>query len=135
MPAVLVRFGLKEALEDLFEDVAEKAALKTRFDISLPVRLSENKEFVIFRMAQELLHNTLKHSKADTVVFLLRRDEKTVFMHYRDNGTGFNTENQGKTDGIGLSGIRSRVEFLRGTCDLQSAPGKGFSVKITFPVS
>ncbi|HFB61789.1 MAG TPA: hypothetical protein ENJ69_02275 [Bacteroidetes bacterium] len=92
-------------------------------------------EFTIFRMVQELLHNTLKHSKADTVVFLLRREENTVFMNYRDNGVGFNKNTHINKGGIGLSGIRSRVEFLHGTCDLQSAAGKGFSVKISFPVS
>ena len=135
MPVALTRFGLKEALEDLFDDFTEKAALKTYFDISLSERLNVNMEFTIFRMVQELLHNTLKHSKADTVVFLLRRKEKTVFMNYRDNGVGFDTKKHINKGGIGLSGIRSRVEFLHGTCDLQSAPGKGFSVKISFPVS
>jgi len=135
MPVVLTRFGLKAALEDLFEDFSEKADMKTHLHISLHERLDENKEFMIFRMVQELLHNTLKHSKADEVTFLFRRHGKIFFVDYRDNGVGFNVEKSGKSGGIGLQGIRSRVEFLHGTFDLQSSPGQGFSVKVTFPAS
>ena len=134
MPEVLTRFGLKAALEDLFEDFSEKTKTEVHMGITLPERLHDNKEFMIFRMAQELLHNTLKHSKADKVTFLLRRQGETVFVDYRDNGMGFNLEKSGKSDGIGLQSIRSRVEFLHGTFYLQTSPGNGFKLKITFPV-
>ncbi len=134
MPVVLTRFGLKAALEDMFDDFSEKGQLKIKVKILLPKRLDEHVEIMIYRIVQELLNNTLKHSKASEVRFLFRLHDETFYLDYEDNGTGFDIEKVSGTTGMGMSGIRSRVEFLRGTFNLQTSPGHGFTVKITFPI-
>ena len=84
-------------------------------------------------MVQELLNNTLKHSKAGEVTFLFHLEGENAYLDYQDDGVGFDQEKATQT-GMGLPGIRSRVEFLRGTFNLQTSPGHGFTVKITFPI-
>ncbi len=133
MPEVLTRFGLKAALEDLFDDFSEKEKLKIKVKILLPKRLDESVEIMVYRIIQELLNNTLKHSKAGEVAFLFHLEGENAYLDYRDDGIGFDQE-KATQPGMGLPGIRSRVEFLRGTFYLQTSPGNGFTLKITFPV-
>jgi len=89
---------------------------------------------LIFRMIQELLNNTIKHSKADEISFVFRQHGTAAVMEYRDNGQGFHAEQLSRTKGMGLSGIFSRIDLLRGTYILKTFPGQGFRLNVTFPL-
>ncbi len=135
MPVVLKQFGLQAALEDLLADFSEKTGIATFGDIALPLRLNEKKEIMIYRIVQELLHNTLKHSKADKVTFLLHKNKDTLEVNYTDNGKGFLVKDILYEKGLGIPGIRNRIKILHGTFKMSTSPGNGFSFNILFPFS
>ncbi|NOX85781.1 MAG: tetratricopeptide repeat protein [Chlorobi bacterium] len=135
MPGVLSRFGLKEAVEDLFENVKDAGEVKVDLRLDLgEQRLSENMEIMLFRVIQEMLNNTLKHAKASKITFSLRKEEDRIKMEYADNGIGFDEDKLPNEKRLGLSGIRSRVEYLGGKIKLESRPGEGTKYFIVIPL-
>ena len=134
MPGVLSKFGLQEAIEDLFEDVEDASDIQVELDIALgEKRLAENVEIMIYRIVQEILNNTLKHARASELSLLLTKKGDHVIIDYKDNGIGFDENKLPKGKNLGLLGIRTRVEFLGGTVEMKSEPGKGISYKIIIP--
>lgn len=135
MPGVLSKFGLREAIEDLFEDVEDTGDL----DIDLQVkckkeRLPENTEIMIYRVIQEMLNNTLKHANASAISLFVERTDEQIIIEYADNGDGFVTDKIPQNKSLGLSGIRSRIDYLGGHIELTSKQGKGTRYSITIPI-
>jgi signal transduction histidine kinase len=87
-------------------------------------------EVVVYRIVQELLNNAVKHSGADQVLAQVMRQEQTLTITVEDNGKGFDPESSDFKSGAGFRNIRSRVDYLKGQLDIQSAPGKGTSIHI-----
>ena len=85
--------------------------------------LSQKVSLEIYRIVQEAVGNSLKHAQATLVKIILVREDNKVKLTVSDNGRGFEQQT-GKT-GIGLTIIKERVENLRGTLTLNSAPEKG----------
>ncbi len=135
MPGVLSKFGLREAIEDLFEDVEDAGEIKVDLKISCKdERLAENMEIMIYRVIQEMLNNTIKHAKATLISLTISRTEHALFINYKDNGVGFDENQLPHGKNIGLSGIRSRIEYLGGKVALISEPGEGTSYSISIPI-
>jgi len=137
MPGVLSKFGLREAIEDLFEDVQESGTIEVDLNIVCPddKRLPENMEIMIYRIVQEMLNNTLKYANASLVKFHISKSDELIEMVFSDNGVGFEEDKLPNEKNLGLSGIRSRVEYLGGKVILRSEPGKGTEYLITIPLS
>lgn len=136
MPGVLAKFGLLEAIEDIFDEAEEAGELNVEVNIVCgDQRLPENMEIMIYRVIQEMLNNTLKHAKASKVSFNITRFDELIQMVYSDNGIGFDEQELPHDKNLGLSGIRSRVEYLGGTIELKSEKGKGVSYFIDIPLS
>ncbi len=135
MPGVLSKFGLEEAIEDLCEDVEEAGDMTVDLHLSLDEeRLPENMEIMIYRIIQEMLNNAIKHAQASKVnLSLIRRDEE-ILIAFKDDGVGFDEASLPHGKNIGLSGIRSRIEYMGGRIELLSQPGKGTSYSIAIPV-
>jgi signal transduction histidine kinase len=85
-------------------------------------------EVVVYRIVQELLNNAVKHSGAAVILAQVMRQENNLTITVEDNGKGFNQDEV--LQGAGLKNIRSRVDYLKGQLDIQTAPGKGTSVHI-----
>jgi len=136
MPGVLSKFGLREAIEDLFDDVKETGDIEvdTHIICSDDKRLPENMEIMIYRIVQEMLNNTLKHAKATRISFNVSRCDEIIQMDFADNGVGFDEEKPAYGTNLGLSGLRSRVEYLGGTIELKSEKAKGTRYSITIPL-
>jgi signal transduction histidine kinase len=135
MPGVLSKFGLQEAIEDLFEDVEEAGDMQTDLDIALgDERLAENTEIMIYRIVQEMLNNTLKHAQASAVSMSLTKQNDKLIIEYKDNGVGFDETKLPKNKNLGLLGIRTRAEYLGGSVEMKSEPGKGVYYRITIPL-
>lgn len=136
MPEALVRFGLRDALQDYCDHVQLTSRLTVNFQAFGfdGERLPQQTEVILFRIAQELLNNIVKHAGADTVLVQLLRDETRVHLTVEDNGRGFDPEQLEKAPGVGWLNIRSRVNYLQGSLDLRTAPGEGTSVSIECPV-
>lgn len=136
MPEVLVKFGLSEALKSYCASLTESQLFKIDFQsIGMENRLSSNTEIFIYRIIQELLNNTAKHAKATQVLVQLAQQNGEFSITVEDDGVGFDTALIQKTTGAGWANIRSRVEYLKGKLDIQTAPGQGTSVHITIPAS
>jgi len=135
MPGVLSKFGLKEAIEDLFETIEETGTIHTEVSMKCKKeRLPENLEIMIYRIVQEMINNTIKHAEASTIKCKLKRTESNITIHFADDGKGFNSDALPKDKSLGIFGIRSRVDFLGGTVNLKSKPGSGTSYDITIPL-
>ncbi len=135
MPGVLSKFGLKEAIEDLFDEVEEAGEIAVELNINCrEERLPQNMEIMIYRIVQEMINNTLKHANATKVSFFVSQTDQDIKIEYADNGIGFDEEKLPHGKNLGLSGIRSRVEYLGGLLRIESTTGKGTRFFITIPL-
>ena len=135
MPEALVRFGLKDALQDYVDYLNRSGGQLIDYQtFGLDERLPQATEIIIFRIVQELLNNVQKHAVATQTLVQLIRDGSRFNLTVEDNGKGFDTSRLVTEQGIGWLNIKSRVDYLNGTLDVASAPGKGTSVTIEFTV-
>lgn len=131
MPEALVRFGLNDALEDFCDHLQQSGELKIHFQsFGMEERLPQETEVVLFRIAQELLNNVVRHAKATNALVQLLRDKGRLSLTVEDDGKGFDAATLDKVQGIGWVNIRSRANYLGGELDVRSAPGQGCSVHI-----
>ena len=87
---------------------------------------------VIFRVLQEALKNFIKHSQGDQVYVSLKKKGGGVRLLIEDNGVGFNLEDS--RNGLGLDSMRGRVELSGGIFKIESAKGKGTTIRATWLV-
>jgi two-component system, NarL family, sensor kinase len=90
---------------------------------------------MVYRVVQELLNNTLKHANAKNVDVKLIISNSTLIIHYGDDGKGFNPTLMESNRTLGLSGIFSRIDFLKGKIVVNSSPGTGCSYDIKIPIN
>ncbi len=141
MPEVLVKFGLDTALQDFCNDINLSGALKVNYQsIGLEnSTIDQTTAITIYRIVQELINNTMKHAAATTAIVQLSKTEEQLSVTVEDDGKGFDpvilqgakVRPDGSVGrGIGWANVQSRVDFLKGKLDVQSAPGKGTSIHI-----
>ncbi len=131
---MIKHFGLSKAVEALVEDISAVNTLQIELtadsffeeDIKYDFKLS------LFRIVQEQMNNIIKHSKATHINIELKRDDTSIYLKVHDNGVGFDVKQQRK--GIGLYNIISRSDLYNGVVDIQSEPGNGTRINITFPL-
>jgi signal transduction histidine kinase len=87
----------------------------------------------IFRIVQEQVKNIIKHSKAQQVSLQLWTAGEQVHLLIEDDGVGFDPRQASR--GIGLINIYDRASLFNGKVDLNTAPGKGCSLKVSMPLS
>jgi signal transduction histidine kinase len=134
MPRALGVSGLKGALEDLVNDLS-KQGLQCRLEmISMSAPLPPAMEMMLYRILQELCSNVVKHARASELLIQLLRDDQELTVIVEDNGRGFELDQARNKNGIGLSSIQSRVEYLNGVISWDSVPGQGTTVSIHLPV-
>ena len=126
MPPIFKYASLSEILQDYVYQHNQPG--QTELELLLEPEdnfdnLSQKVSLEIYRIVQEAVGNSLKHAQATLVKIILVREDNKVKLTVSDNGRGFEQQT-GKT-GIGLTIIKERVENLRGTLTLNSAPEKG----------
>ena len=131
MPEALLRLGLPQALQDYCHSLAESQQFTINCEFhSLEERMPSTTEIVVYRIVQELVNNAVKHSGATTILAQVIRQSNNLSITVEDNGKGFPNIEEALTKGSGLLSIKSRVDYLKGQMDIQSAPGKGSSIHI-----
>jgi PAS domain S-box-containing protein len=95
--------------------------------------LEESSSIAAFRIAQELLNNTAKHSNATNVLVTLKRIDDSLLLKVIDDGTGFEPGQTRGTKSFGLLGIRERLISLEGYCDIVSNNNDGTAITICMP--
>ncbi|MGE9311341.1 ATP-binding protein [Niabella sp. CJ426] len=134
MPEMLVKYGLDTALKEFCTEITRSGATKANYQ-SIDIdkeSIEQTISVTIYRIAQELVNNAIKHGKASEVLVQLHlhRQEKLLALTVEDDGIGFDVNLLNKANGIGWKNIQSRVDFLKGKLDIQSVPGNGTSVMI-----
>jgi len=132
MPRTLRENGLISAIESLLENTLSKTSIKYKFQkVNLNGRLPENVEVGLYRIAQELIGNIVKHSGASEVIVQLTRTQKNILLTIEDNGKGIPKVIHKR--GMGLDNVKSRAETLTGNFHYESEIGKGTISTIRIP--
>ncbi len=134
MPNALLKNNLAAAIQD-FTDKLDKKSLKVHlYTEGLEERLDSNVETVLYRVLQEAVNNVIKHAAATTLDISIIKDKSSISATIEDNGKGFDSSDKEKFEGIGLRNIITRIGYLKGTVDFDSAPGRGTVVALHVPL-
>jgi PAS domain S-box-containing protein len=134
-PSVLEELGLVEALRAECGRRARMGTLDVTVDFGpLPSPLAAEVALCLFRVAQEALNNVVHHAAASCATVTLRQIGDGLVLAVSDDGAGFEPGDSGKGMHLGLAGMRERVRLVRGTLDIESAPGRGTKVIAWVPV-
>ena len=133
-PSALDDFGLEPALRRLGQTVGEGRELDVQVESTLGgVRLPADVETALYRLVQEALTNVIKHAGAAHVSVVLARKATNVLLMIEDDGRGFDPS-QTTAVGLGLLGMRERVELLDGTLQIEAAPSRGTTLVVELPL-
>lgn len=136
MPNTLIKLGLASAVREFITKLGNAPTLKVDLEIvGMDNRLDNQVESVLYRVIQEIVNNIIKHAKASQISMQLVRHETELNVMIEDNGVGFDASNIDEFDGLGLKGIKTRIELLDGSVHFDSTPGRGTTVIIDIPVS
>jgi PAS domain S-box-containing protein len=128
-PPELDVVGLNPTLEDYCHDFAEHARLPIDYAGTELPELADAVTICFYRVLQEALTNVAKHAHASHVWVALRCDADTLSLSVEDDGQGFDIPTEVSVSrqprGIGLVGMRERLELLRGKLEIKSRPGQG----------
>jgi signal transduction histidine kinase len=123
---------LKVAIAELVKDLEYRTEINFHYQTDIPDRLSNEITSTVYRIVQEALTNMIKHSEATEVKISLQLVVNYLKVQIKDNGTGFDP--QENTTGFGIQGMRERTTALGGNFNLVSLPGKGCQVTATIPL-
>jgi signal transduction histidine kinase len=135
-PESLRASSLGEALGRLTDRLADDTGVEVTAAVTgTPRPLSPDAEVTLLRVTQEALANVRKHANAGRVALTLSYMDGEAALDVRDDGVGFvGVDGLGPNGGLGLRGMRERVEALGGRLAVESAPGAGTTVAVTVPV-
>lgn len=134
MPESLLKLGLEPALKDMCDSLTTETTAIDFQSFGINKNISQEIQVNTYRIIQELLLNAIRHAQASQILVQCSQNQSMFFITFEDNGRGFDTENH-KSNGIGLSNIRKRVEYLKGTLDITSTPNEGTTINIEFNVN
>src|SRR6202140_5199739 len=133
-PDALERDNLWEALKGIIKGTTAGTALHTTCELrgklpDLPPLWQEN----LLHIGQEALTNTLKYEQAQNFRTRLSCNRKGIRLELHDDGNGFDPKD--RSDGLGLTGMRERVQQMNGDLQITSAPGEGTNVVVAVSVN
>ncbi|MWA86403.1 sensor histidine kinase [Listeria monocytogenes] len=131
-PTQLEGKSLKTGIEQLLKELTTKLPIEVEWQIE-DISLQKGIEDHLFRIVQELLSNTLRHSKAKLLEVRLVTMDNLAVMKVVDDGVGFDMDNV-RQGSYGLQNMRERVAEFGGTIKIISFPGRGTSVEIKIPL-
>lgn len=135
MPTSLTRNGLAPALNKFIEYCSRDTDLKINFQFT-NIQLSQPQAINLYRIVQEVIHNSMKHAEASELLIELRQEEQKIILATRDNGKGFNYDEKSKeATGLGLQNLLRRTEILGGKMFVESKKGKGTTYIFEIPIA
>lgn len=138
-PSSLERLGLVQTLRDHCRQLGEVHGLAIDFKSAgmQGVKLDSRCEINLFRLAQEALHNIVKHAEAGNVKVRLVASHPIIRLRIEDDGKGFDSglsdADGGSRTRLGLIGMAERVDLLGGEFQVQSKPGEGTRIAVEVP--
>ncbi|MEJ7715387.1 MAG: sensor histidine kinase [Thermoleophilaceae bacterium] len=132
-PTALDDHGLITAIEDQVRGFGERTGIEARLQTEGdPAALNDEKQTVIYRIAQEALSNAGRHAGATRVDVGLTAMEQGARLRVADDGAGFDPA-RARAGGLGLEGMAERARLVGGELDLRSAPGRGTEITLRVP--
>lgn len=134
-PATLEFFGFADAIQELCDTARHSSGIHISLDDGAgdkTASISYQSSLHLFRVFEELITNTLKHSEATTVAICFREKDDHLYCSYRDDGKGFDIN--GTNKGIGLLNINSRMTMIGARHSIDTGPGRGVAADIYVPL-
>lgn len=125
-------------MEELADLVNNAGKLRFRLDNEAgPVLdgLSSIHAAALYRIIEELLNNTLKHSGASQIHLRFHTDESCLVVCYQDNGQGIAAPPAGRKTGMGKSNIESRLAIMQASHTVAAEPGHGYTLAARIPLT
>lgn len=131
----IAQTGLVKAIETEVERLNKTGEFIAAFQTqgSIP-EIDNDKAVIIYRMAQEVLNNMVKHSEAKHINILLHVNENLFILAFRDDGIGFNVAEKMNASGAGLRNLTNRATLINAQLHIHSLPGKGTEITIEMPL-
>ncbi|MEO6722551.1 MAG: sensor histidine kinase [Ferruginibacter sp.] len=133
MPNALLKSGLATAIGNFIDKIDSHVLKISFYSEGLNERLDGSTETILYRVIQECVNNVIKHARASNLDISLIKDSTGISATIEDNGKGFDEKRVRAGDGIGLKNIRTRMEYLKGSVEWNSAPDKGTLVALYVP--
>jgi PAS domain S-box-containing protein len=135
-PSKLDHLGLAAAVRSLCHELSAGEHFKIEFQqTGFPVILPKDVTLCVFRIAQESLRNSIKHSGALHARVLLENVERAVRLTVSDDGCGFNLDSSVVKKGLGFTSMRERLRLVGGEMQIYSQPLGGTQIEISVPLT
>ncbi len=132
-PPALENGSLVDALQIRLDAVEARGGMTVGFQVEGTEKLAAPVRQELYQIAQEALNNAIKHSRAQSVKIALRFENAGCELQISDDGVGFEPDQARRGGGLGLRGMRERVEKLSGRLEIESLPGAGTRVRVIAP--
>ena len=135
-PTVIEGLGLVEALRAECDRVARSEPIQVELEAGgVPAGLAGDAAVGLFRVAQEALHNVVRHARASEVRVALLGGKGRLVLAVHDNGRGIRSVPRvAGSSGLGMASMRERMSLLDGRLDVHSAPGCGTTITASVPM-
>lgn len=134
-PFKLDTLGLSAAIKSLCEEISDRRDLKIKFQQKgFPAALPPDITLCIFRIAQEALHNIVKHSGAREAKLVLTKTSEAVRFRVVDRGYGFDIEAAKMKKRLGLLSMKERLRLVGGEISIHSRPAEGTQIDVLIPL-
>lgn len=137
VPDVLLKFGLKKAIEDFTNRINQSKKIHIDFECNSfdEKYLNDASKLMLYRIVQESVNNTIKYAEATQLNIQLSADETEISLLMEDNGKGFDVKEALEKGGIGLKNMQLRTNYLKGKLVIDSSPKNGTTIIIEIPLS
>jgi PAS domain S-box-containing protein len=133
-PSKLQYLGVIRGISGWCHEFAERQRMEIDFKADAVSTLSFEVGLCLFRVLQEAVHNSVKHSGTKRVEVQLKEHANEVHLTIEDRGKGFDIEEARQGRGLGLTSMQERVRLANGTIEIQSSPSSGTAIRVRLPI-
>lgn len=136
-PPILHEAGLNAGLQWLARRMADKHGLFIELEVEEPGQLPDDLKIMLFESIRELLFNVVKHARSRSASVNLRRVDGALQVTVSDQGVGFDPDALAREPGpgLGLFGVRERIQLVGGALEINSRPTHGSRLVISVPIT
>jgi two-component system, NarL family, sensor kinase len=136
MPVTLLSKGLVTATREFIHKIPLSTGLAIHLKPGNIPELKKETSINLYRIIQEITHNTIKHAEASQLDISIESIEKNLIITTSDNGKGFDYSfEKEENTGLGLRNLLSRTDIMNGNLFIESIPGKGTNYIIEIPIN
>lgn len=129
-PVILENIGFTAAIQNMTRHIENGSSIHIAFQHPNEINISRDIELQLYRILQELITNTIRHSQANHVQICLKQTKTQILFSYEDDGKGMKAPKE-HLAGFGLKNIASRVNLINGQMDYLN--GEGFQIRLQIP--